>query len=158
MTNMKFLMVMLAVFAVLALPQSVVAQRQPDLGGDLFNRLDKNGDGVLTSDDLSKERQQLFNRLVQRGDKNKDGKLTRDEFTAALRDRGGRAKAEESVRGRSGGRRQGRGGPRGGSFGASAPDVGDALPDVTVYDAEGQEFKLSSMRDCYSVIVFGCLT
>jgi len=43
-------------------------------------------------------------------------------------------------------------------FERSAPDVGDPLPDVSGYDADGKEFKLSSLKGHYSVLVFGCLT
>lgn len=39
-----------------------------------------------------------------------------------------------------------------------APKVGDELPDVTVYDADGKEFKLRSLKGRYTVLVFGCLT
>jgi cytochrome oxidase Cu insertion factor (SCO1/SenC/PrrC family) len=39
-----------------------------------------------------------------------------------------------------------------------APTVGDALPDLTVYTADGKEFKTSSLRGHYTVLAFGCLT
>ena len=38
------------------------------------------------------------------------------------------------------------------------PKIGDPLPDVTVYDADGKEFRLRSLKGHYSVLVFGCLT
>ena len=34
----------------------------------------------------------------------------------------------------------------------------DSLPDVTVYDPQGQEVKTSSLRGHYTVLTFGCLT
>lgn len=36
--------------------------------------------------------------------------------------------------------------------------VGQPLPDVTVYDAQGEPFALSSLRGSHGVIIFGCLT
>ncbi len=156
MTKLGCLVVILAVSAAVALPQSVVAQNNFD-SGDFFKLLDSNGDGVLTTDDMSNQRQELFNHLLQRGDKNKDDKLTREEFTASMRNRGGSQPQRRSTnRPQFGGRNSG--GPRGGSFGSSAPNVGDSLPDITVYDSEGKEFNLRRMRGNYSVLVFGCLT
>jgi len=38
------------------------------------------------------------------------------------------------------------------------PAVGDVLPDVTVYDVNGQAVKTSSLRGQYIVLTFGCLT
>jgi cytochrome oxidase Cu insertion factor (SCO1/SenC/PrrC family) len=38
------------------------------------------------------------------------------------------------------------------------PTIGDAMPDLTVYTADGKEFKTSSLRGHYTVIDFGCLT
>ena len=43
-------------------------------------------------------------------------------------------------------------------FEAASPDIGAPLPDLSAHDAEGREFKLSSLRGNYSVLVFGCLT
>ncbi len=154
--KMRCSVIMLAVSAAVALPQSVVAQNTFD-SGDFFKRLDSNGDGVLTTDDMSDQRRELFNLLLQRGDNNKDGKLTREEFTASMRNRGATQPQRPSTnRPQFGGRNFG--GPRGGSFGSSAPNVGDSLPDITVYDSEGKEFNLRRMRGNYSVLVFGCLT
>jgi hypothetical protein len=38
------------------------------------------------------------------------------------------------------------------------PAIGDLLPALTVYDAQGKELKTSSLRGHYSVLTFGCLT
>jgi cytochrome oxidase Cu insertion factor (SCO1/SenC/PrrC family) len=38
------------------------------------------------------------------------------------------------------------------------PAVGETVPDVTVYDIQGQPLKTSSLRGHYSVLTFGCLT
>ena len=40
----------------------------------------------------------------------------------------------------------------------SAPQVGDKLPDVELYDAQGQPLRLSSLKGSYAVLVLGCLT
>jgi cytochrome oxidase Cu insertion factor (SCO1/SenC/PrrC family) len=41
---------------------------------------------------------------------------------------------------------------------SSLPAAGDALPNVTGYDADGNRFELSSLHGKHAVIVFGCLT
>jgi hypothetical protein len=38
------------------------------------------------------------------------------------------------------------------------PLVGDPLPDVMVYRADGQPLRTSDLRGHYSVLTFGCLT
>ena len=38
------------------------------------------------------------------------------------------------------------------------PAVGDAFPDLVVYDPDGKEVKTSSFRGHYTVLTFGCLT
>jgi cytochrome oxidase Cu insertion factor (SCO1/SenC/PrrC family) len=43
-------------------------------------------------------------------------------------------------------------------FVRQAPAVGDPLPEVTVYDSQGNEFTTSSLRGHYTVLTFGCLT
>jgi Ca2+-binding EF-hand superfamily protein len=48
----------------------------------LFSKLDANGDGVITSDEVEGEAKPLFERLLRRADKNGDGKLSREEFAA----------------------------------------------------------------------------
>ena len=45
-----------------------------------------------------------------------------------------------------------------GPDGFGLPEVGSALPDVTVFDAEGAEFSTKTLQGHYSVLVFGCLT
>ncbi len=256
---MKLPRAVLVFWVLFLFPHFGWAQQQPDPNA-MFERLDQNGDGVLTSEEVPQERQRFFDQMMGRGDKNQDGKLTKEEFTASLSDRGGFGRA-------SGGRRpfdaermferfdsngdgeitpdeipqrvqrmmqldrNGDGvltreelsqGPPGGGFGGgpgmapgdpgaraermferfdtnsdgtvtkdelpdgmqqfmerfdrngdgmvsedevsgplfqgSGPALGQPLPDITVYDAEGKEFKLSSLKGDYSVLVFGCLT
>ncbi len=44
-------------------------------------------------------------------------------------------------------------------FEATAPAVGESLPDLTVYDAGGKELQLGQLlQGHYTVIVLGCLT
>lgn len=45
-----------------------------------------------------------------------------------------------------------------GAFDEKAPKVGELAPDITVYDADGKEFRLRSIKGHYTVLVFGCLT
>jgi len=65
-------------------------------------------------------------------------------------------------RGRQGsGRGQGFGGGGGmfQNFEAVAPDIGEAMPDVVVYDDEGMPHRLPDLlRGHYSVVILGCLT
>lgn len=42
--------------------------------------------------------------------------------------------------------------------GGSLPEVGSMLPEVKLYDEHGKEFSTASLREHYSVLVFGCLT
>lgn len=49
----------------------------------LFQKLDKNGDGKLTADEIPGDQARFFARLVRKGDKNSDGALTREEFDQA---------------------------------------------------------------------------
>ncbi len=44
-------------------------------------------------------------------------------------------------------------------FEAAGPAVGDPVPDLTVYDADGKELRLGELlQGHYTVIVLGCLT
>ncbi len=202
---MKSSRALLAFLVLFLFPQFGRAQQQPDPNA-MFERLDQNADGVLTSEEVPEERQRFFDRMMQRADQNQDGKLTQEEFTASLNSsggqrsmRGGRFNAErmferfdsngdgeitqdeipqraqrmmqmdqngdgvltreELSQGPPGGRFGGRPGraPGGPSQGSGAL-VGQPLPDIAVYDAQGGEFKLSSLKGDYSVLVFGCLT
>lgn len=75
-------------------------------------------------------------------------------------------------RGQQGDRRPGQGfQQRGRGGGASRPGspgsstlertglkLGQALPDLTIYDDEGGEFRVADVKGKHTVIVFGCLT
>jgi hypothetical protein len=44
-------------------------------------------------------------------------------------------------------------------FEAAAPDVGEQIPDLSVYTGSGEKVRFRDLvRDHYSVVVFGCLT
>lgn len=43
-------------------------------------------------------------------------------------------------------------------LGDDDPNVGDMLPDVELFDADGHPIRLHSLDGKYKVIVFGCLT
>ena len=43
-------------------------------------------------------------------------------------------------------------------FDATSPDVGEPVPDVTLFDADGKPFSLRRLKEHYTVLVFGCLT
>jgi Ca2+-binding EF-hand superfamily protein len=53
---------------------------------ELFDKLDANHDGQITSDEVPEEQRRLFNRLLRQGDSNHDGKLSRAEFLGAKDD------------------------------------------------------------------------
>ncbi len=77
-----------------------------------------------------------------------DGQEGRDS-DRERRDRGGR-----SSRGAPGGR-----GGMNDRFNQASPDLGETLPEISAYDADGKVIQLrSALAGHYSVIVFGCLT
>jgi Ca2+-binding EF-hand superfamily protein len=67
---------------VLAWSISATAQ-DGDKGTGLFKQLDKNSDGKLVADEISKEQARFFERLIRIGDADKNGELTESEFIKA---------------------------------------------------------------------------
>ena len=45
-----------------------------------------------------------------------------------------------------------------GRFDRFGPRIGDPLPDVSGYDADGNKFRLRSLKGLSTVLLFGCLT
>lgn len=45
-----------------------------------------------------------------------------------------------------------------GRFELRGPEVGAPLPDIQLFDENGQPVSLASIKGSYSVLVFGCLT
>jgi Ca2+-binding EF-hand superfamily protein len=58
----------------------------PTADPELFNRLDRDRDGLLSQEEVAPDQVSWFERLVRRGDRNGDGKLNREEFDNALRE------------------------------------------------------------------------
>jgi collagen type III alpha len=74
--------------ALVATPSVLLADDSP-AGEDreaLFKKLDANGDGQLTSDEVPEEQQRLFKRMLRTSDKDSDGKLSHDEFLAGTKE------------------------------------------------------------------------
>ena len=44
------------------------------------------------------------------------------------------------------------------SFNRNSPGIGESIPEVTVYTADGKKFSTSQLKGSYTVLVFGCLT
>ncbi len=113
---------------------------------EMFERLDADRDGKVTQNEVP-DRDQGF---IERFDHDNSGEATREEIVHAVKE----AITRQSARDASTQRQRG---PRA-NFERTAPEVGEALPDASGYDAEGKEFKLSRLKGSYSVLVFGCLT
>jgi len=74
--------------------------------GKLFGKLDKNGDGTLTSDEIDEKSKKHFDRLIRIGDANGDGQLTQKEFTRAQNKKNPKVEAQgRDGRGPKGGKR-----------------------------------------------------
>ena len=44
------------------------------------------------------------------------------------------------------------------SQGFRVPRAGTSLPEISVFDDQGQPFSTKTLREHYTVLVFGCLT
>ncbi|HET6425085.1 MAG TPA: EF-hand domain-containing protein [Planctomycetaceae bacterium] len=64
-------------------PASALAQDGVPKPEELFQRLDKDGDGKVTKEEVPEEQRRFFDRSVRVGDKDGDGALTKDEFLQA---------------------------------------------------------------------------
>lgn len=67
-------------------PSSASSAAGPAVDPELFARLDRDGDGLLTRAEIGPDQEAWFDRLVRRGDRDGDGKLSAEEFRAALRE------------------------------------------------------------------------
>ncbi|VGO22262.1 alpha/beta hydrolase fold domain-containing protein [Pontiella sulfatireligans] len=94
----------------------------------LLERNDQNNDGVVTQDEF-RGNPQMFDRM----DADKDGKATRAEFDAAMKARRGRQR-QGDTREQSGNR-----------FATQGLQPGQKIPELTVYDLDGKEVKLSTL-------------
>ena len=48
--------------------------------------------------------------------------------------------------------------PPSGRGGFALPEVGTTLPSVKAFDEQGKPFSTDTLREHYTVLVFGCLT
>lgn len=71
-----------SLFSVAALAWPLWASAVED-ESSLFDRLDKNKDGVITADEVDEDKKRLFERMLRNSDKDQDGKLNRAEFAEA---------------------------------------------------------------------------
>jgi hypothetical protein len=79
MTRIRLSLGILATVVLIAGPG--LAQRQADPEA-MFERLDQDGDGVVTFDEVPDEQKERFDRILSRSDQDQDGQLTREEFMA----------------------------------------------------------------------------
>ncbi len=112
----------------------------------LVRALDRDGDGEISSRELKNAAESL-----KRVDRNRDGQITMDEARPSS---GG----SSSGRPTGGSRGGGPGSPGASTLERSGLALGQQMPDVTVFDANGEKFSLSSVKGKYAVLVFGCLT
>ena len=73
-------------FLSLALAFGGIAHAQDRQSSDLFHRLDRNGDGYLSRDELRSAQADQTNWIAL--DRNRDGRITEDEFSAVRPRRG----------------------------------------------------------------------
>ncbi len=76
--------IVLAAGLVVGVAGSAPAQDERPSPANLFERLDSDGNGRLTEDEVPESRRRFFERLLRAGDRNDDGVLTRDEFVRAF--------------------------------------------------------------------------
>lgn len=122
------------------------------LAESVFAGLDANANGAL----VMPEYLRVWGQWARDGRKSAAERLAKKE-TAKRPASGGR---EGRGRPGSGGRA---GGPGGRSTGPvrlnqAGLKVGSALPDLSVFDAEGKAFEMTSLKGKHAVLVFGCLT
>src|SRR5262245_24641996 len=80
--NLRFSVMALATAgAFCAAPLASAADDQPRLENPKFQKLDKNGDGYVTPDEV--RHLKGYDSALRQSDDNKDGKLDRDEFLKA---------------------------------------------------------------------------
>lgn len=73
-----------ALLGMLAFFLANMAGADEPLNPALFDKLDANQDGTITSDEIPEQGRRLFDRMLRTSDKNKDGELTKAEFNAGI--------------------------------------------------------------------------
>jgi hypothetical protein len=143
MIPFRKLFLTLPALAVLAGTASAQPPGRSGLGENpLIRALDRDGDGEISSRELKDASASL-----KRVDRNRDGQITMDEV-----------RGSSSGRPTGGSRGGGPGSPGASTLERSGLALGQQMPDVTVFDANGDKFSLSSVKGKYAVLVFGCLT
>lgn len=137
----------------------------PPSVAEIFERFDANKDGKLQKSEIPDFSQQF----ILPADTNNDDVITKEELEKSRTNRQGGPPRRGGRRGpgRGFGGPPGRGGSSFGPFSGNTDpvrlnraglEVGSQLPEVTIFDADGNEFETASMKGGYSVLVFGCLT
>jgi len=113
---------------------------------NMMRALDANRDGRISAAEIERA-----TRALQGLDRDRDGELSFEEL--------GITRRPGSAFGRPGGFGGGGSSRSGASrISRSGLVVGSPLPDVTVFDEQGQPFALKQLKGGHTVIVFGCLT
>src|SRR5580698_4620736 len=81
---MKRFLTLAAMVLLFAGAAELLADDGQKAAGDLFKKLDVNGDGKLTASEIPPQHRKFFERLIRMGDTNKNGELTRQEFDRAM--------------------------------------------------------------------------
>ena len=66
------------------IPQ-ILAEEEKGGSESLFQRLDKNSDGMIEASEVNEAQKRHFERLIRLADNNQDGKLTKSEFEQAIK-------------------------------------------------------------------------
>lgn len=83
MKKVRFALLTAALLGTIAAGTVTSGQDAPADIEAVFQRLDKNGDGKISADEIPEEQSRFFARLLRRANKEPNGELTREEFRKA---------------------------------------------------------------------------